>query len=58
MMTPRDMNRATLCQSTSRDIPVPSVALRVYTFRRFEVQGDVEMQYTLLARYISRDNIL
>ena len=29
MMTPRDMNRATLGQSVNRDIPVPSVALRV-----------------------------
>ena len=29
MMTPRDMNRATLGQSANRDIPVPSVALRV-----------------------------
>ena len=29
MMTPRDMNRATLGQSKNRDIPVPSVALRV-----------------------------
>ena len=29
MMTPMDMNRATLGQSANRDIPVPSVALRV-----------------------------
>ena len=29
MMTPRDMNRETLGQSVNRDIPVPSVALRV-----------------------------
>ena len=29
MMTHRDMNRATLGQSADRDIPVPSVALRV-----------------------------
>ena len=29
MMTPRDMNGATLDQSANRDIPVPSVALRV-----------------------------
>ena len=29
MMTPRDMNRATLGQSANRDIPVPSVVLRV-----------------------------
>ena len=29
MMNPGDMNRAILGQSTNRDIPVPSVALRV-----------------------------
>ena len=29
MMTPRDMNRATLGQSENRDIPIPSMALRV-----------------------------
>ena len=29
MMTLMDMNRATLGQSANRDIPVPSVALRV-----------------------------
>ena len=29
MMTPKDMNRATLSQSVNRDIPVPSVAFRV-----------------------------
>ena len=29
MMTPRDMNRATLGQLANRDIPVSSVALRV-----------------------------
>ena len=29
MMTPMDMNRATLGQSADIDIPVPSVALRV-----------------------------
>ena len=39
MMTPKDMNRATLGKSANRDISVPSVALRVYTFRRFGVQG-------------------
>ena len=37
MMTLREMNRATLGQSANRDIPVPSVALRVYTFRHFGV---------------------
>ena len=29
MMTPRDMNRATLGQSVNRDILIPSVAFRV-----------------------------
>ena len=29
MMTPKDMNRATLGQSVNRDILVPSVASRV-----------------------------
>ena len=29
MMTPKDMNKVALGQSTNRDIPVPSVALRV-----------------------------
>ena len=38
-MTPRDMTRVTLDQFVSRDIPVPSVAFRVSTFKRFEVQG-------------------
>ena len=38
-MTPRDLNRVTLGQLVNRDIPVPSVALRVYTFRRFGIQG-------------------
>ena len=39
MITPRDLNRTTLGQLVNRDILVPSVALRVYTFRRFGVQG-------------------
>ena len=29
MMTPKDMNRATLGQSVNRDILIPSVAFRV-----------------------------
>ena len=37
MMTPRDMNRATLCQSANRDIPILGVVGRVHTFRRFRV---------------------
>ena len=39
MMTPRDMSRATLDQLVNRVIPVPSVAIRVWTFMRFGVQG-------------------
>ena len=37
MMTPKDMNKAILGQLVNRDIPVPSVALRAYTFGRFGV---------------------
>ena len=29
MRTPKDMSRVTLGQSTNKDIPVPSVAIRV-----------------------------
>ena len=32
------MSRATLGQSANRDIPVPSVAIRVLAFKRFGVQ--------------------
>ena len=39
MMTPKDVNRATLGQLMNRDIPVLSVTLRVWTFMCFEVQG-------------------
>ena len=39
MMTPKDMNRATLGQLVNRDILVPSVAFRVQTFKHFGVQG-------------------
>ena len=37
MMTPKDMNRATLGQLVNRDIMVPSVPLRVETFKCFKV---------------------
>ena len=37
MMTPRELNRATLGQSMNRDILVPSVAFRVQTFKLFGV---------------------
>ena len=39
MMTPRDMSRATLGQSVNRDIPVPNVAIRVWTLMHFGLQG-------------------
>ena len=39
MMTPRDMIIATPGQSVNRDILVVGVALRVWAFMRFRVQG-------------------
>ena len=39
MMIPRDMIRATPGQSMNRDILVLGVALRVWIFMRFRVQG-------------------
>ena len=39
MMTPKDMIRATLGQSVNRDILIQNVAFRVYTFKRFGIQG-------------------
>ena len=50
MMTPRDMNRATLGQSTYRDILVPSVAFRVKYLSVSESRVEAKMQYTLLVR--------
>ena len=38
MMTPKDMNIATLSQSMNKDILVQSVAFRVF-FKRFGVLG-------------------
>ena len=35
--TPRDLSRVTLGQSANRDIPVPSVAIRVLAFKHFGV---------------------
>ena len=39
MMTPRDVSRATFGQSVNRDITVPSMTLRIWTFMRLEIQG-------------------
>ena len=39
MMTPRDMNKATIGKSGNRDIPGSKCGIRVYTFKRFEVEG-------------------
>ena len=39
MMTPRDMNKATIGQSGNRDIPGSKCGIRVYTFKRFGVEG-------------------
>ena len=39
MMTPRDMNKATIGQSGNRDIPGSKCGIRVYTFKRFRVEG-------------------
>ena len=50
MMTPKDMNKATLGQLVNRDIPVPSVAFRVYHLGVSEFRVEAEMQYTLLTR--------
>ena len=37
--TPRDLNRATSVKLVNRDIPIPSVANRVYVFKRLGVLG-------------------
>ena len=61
MMTPRDMIRATPGQSVNRDISVPGVALRVWTFMRFGVQGrgkDAIHPTGEIGSYYSRENIL
>ena len=39
MMTPRDMNKATIGQSGNRDIPGSKCGIRVYTIKRFGVEG-------------------
>ena len=39
MMTPRDMNKATIGQSGNRDISGSNCGIKVYTFKRFGVEG-------------------
>ena len=61
MMTPRDMNKATIGQSGNRDISGSNCGIRVYTFKRFGVEGSRQRCNTPtgeIGRYISRDNIL
>ena len=58
--TPKDISRATLGQSANRDIPVPSVAIRVLAFKRFGVQGrgrDAPNPIGEISRYTSREDI-
>ena len=42
MMTPRDMNKATIGQSGNRDISGSNWGIRVYTFKRFGVEGSMQ----------------
>ena len=46
MMTPRDMNKATIGQSVNRDIPGSKCGIRVYTFKRFVVEGSRQIRNT------------
>ena len=39
MMTPKDMSNTTFGQSGNRDIPSSKCGIRVYTFKRFGVEG-------------------
>ena len=58
--TPRTMSRVTLSQSTNRDIPFLSVAIRILVFKRFRVQGrgrDVPNPTGDIGEYTSRDDI-
>ena len=47
MMTPRDMNKATIGQSRNRDILGSKCGIRVYTFKRFKVEGLRQRHNTL-----------
>ena len=46
MMTPRDMNKATIGQSGNRDILGSKCGIRVYTFKRFGVEGSRQRRNT------------
>ena len=46
MMTPRDMNKATIGKSGNRDIPGSKCGIRVYTFKHFGVEGSRQRRNT------------
>ena len=46
MMTHRDVNKATIGQSGNRDIPGSICGIRVYTFKRFGVEGSRHIRNT------------
>ena len=61
MMTPRDMNKATIGQSRNRDISGSKCGIRVYTFKRFGGEGPRQRCNAPNWRdrhHISRENIL
>ena len=61
MMTPRDMNKATIGQLGNRDILGSKCGIRVYTFKSSESRGqgrDAIHPIGEIGTYISRENIL
>ena len=46
MITPRNMNKAKIGQSGNRDIPSSKCGIRVYTFKRFGVEGSRQRHNT------------
>ena len=46
MMTLREMNKATIGQSRNRDISGSKCGIRVYTFKRFRVEGSRQRRNT------------
>ena len=58
--TPRDLSRVTLGQKVNRDILVPSVAIRVWAFKCFKIQGwgrDAPNPTGEIGGYTSREDI-
>ena len=45
-MTPRDMNKTKIGQFGNRDIPGSKCGIRVYTFKRFGVEGSRQRRNT------------